>query len=940
MNSRKIIEGMRFELGLADRIWEIPHDQIQDATSPSYSTNEKGEIIGISLTHQNLADIPRQIGKLDKLETLRLFGNRITHLPAWLGNLEGLRRLYLGSNLIDDITPYLPFILHLEVLGLNSNPISRVPDEIHRLSKLAVLGLSKTAIQDLPDSVGLLPSLAQLYLSSCALLTVPKIVYDLKNLQVLILSNNPLRSFGDARGSLPRLEWLDISKTGIVALDEAFDRYDSLLILDARASKLARIGSSLDHCRMLRTLDVSYTCIGPSLRAAILPQTLTELSLIHCGIVGFPENILDLSSLAELRLSNNDIRVIPSEISRLAGLQILQARLAQIEQIPAQLFELPRLSSIDLRENKIRTLPKSITGYRFPVSCARKAVYDDYIGINRGVWLNRNPFESPPIEVISAGKKALRAYFESLGEASQPVNEAKVLFVGDGGAGKTSLIKCLTGYEFDPNERSTHGIQISDMELLHGGKRVSAHYWDFGGQEIMHATHQFFLSKRSAYVLVLDGRKEEKTEYWLKHIESFGGGSPILVVLNKYDENRSFEVNRRFLLQKYPSIVDFIRCSCSTGEGVDAIAKKLAETVADLESIRTAWPQSWFAVKETLGQSTNDYISLEDFVAICERHALVERPRQLALLDFLHDLGVILHFRDLPLKDTNVINPKWVTDGVYRIVNSAILADQCGTLDTTEQLPVILDSRTHPESKHSFIVELMKKFELCFQIDAHNVLLPTHLPVEQPTFLFDGEAALNLVLDYDFLPNSIIPRFIVRMHDEIDGSLRWRTGVVLSSKHIEARAWIRADTEDARIYVTATGAHRKEYVAIILDTLRKINQSFEKLECRELVPMPDDYAVLVSYPHLRALEARKVETYFPDGATHDYSVQELLGGIDPPRRTVEQILEILQSIKESSDTPQTLLKKAEQMVILQPNFMGFGIDIKQVVKTMFRRRAK
>jgi hypothetical protein len=45
----------------------------------------------------------------------------------------------------------------------------------------------------------------------------------------------------------------------------------------------------------------------------------------------------------------------------------------------------------------------------------------------------------------------------------------------------------------------------------------------------MHATHQFFLSKRSLYILVLDGRKEEDAEYWLKHIESFGGDSPVLM---------------------------------------------------------------------------------------------------------------------------------------------------------------------------------------------------------------------------------------------------------------------------------------------------------------------------------------------------------------------------------------------------------------------------
>ena len=54
----------------------------------------------------------------------------------------------------------------------------------------------------------------------------------------------------------------------------------------------------------------------------------------------------------------------------------------------------------------------------------------------------------------------------------------------------------------------------------------------------MHATHQFFLTKRSLYLLVLDARltqEENRVEYWLKIIQSFGGESPVLIVGNKGD---------------------------------------------------------------------------------------------------------------------------------------------------------------------------------------------------------------------------------------------------------------------------------------------------------------------------------------------------------------------------------------------------------------------
>jgi len=75
----------------------------------------------------------------------------------------------------------------------------------------------------------------------------------------------------------------------------------------------------------------------------------------------------------------------------------------------------------------------------------------------------------------------------------------------------------------------------------------------------MRATHQFFLSQRTIYLFVLNGREgsaDLDAEYWLKLIESFGGESPIIIVLNRFKE-QAFDVNRRGLQQKYSAIRDF-----------------------------------------------------------------------------------------------------------------------------------------------------------------------------------------------------------------------------------------------------------------------------------------------------------------------------------------------------------------------------------------------
>jgi len=250
----------------------------------------------------------------------------------------------------------------------------------------------------------------------------------------------------------------------------------------------------------------------------------------------------DLTNLTLLDLRNNKIRDI-SVLKELKNLTLLSLSYNKITDISV-LKELTNLTHLDLSYNKITHLPSEI------VDMGMDILWDGYSGI----ILKNNPLESPPIEIVKKGREAVIDYFKSLEGEKQALNEVKVLLVGDGGAGKTSLVKQLLGENFDVHESQTHGINIRDWNVEEADKSINVHLWDFGGQEIMHATHQFFLSKRSLYILVLDGRKDEKTEYWLKHIESFGGDSPVLVVINKIDENPGFDVNRRFLQEKYVGI--------------------------------------------------------------------------------------------------------------------------------------------------------------------------------------------------------------------------------------------------------------------------------------------------------------------------------------------------------------------------------------------------
>ena len=587
--------------------------------------------------------------------------------------------------------------------------------------------------------------------------------------------------------------------------------------------------------------------------------TVLDLSIEH--FTELPESIGQLIQLQTLNLSYNQLTKLPDSIGLLAKLRTLYLTGNQLTGLPESLRNLISLESLYLHGNNALDLPAEVLG---------------------AGWLEPYSKElANPAEILT--------YYFRVRDGRRPLNEAKLILLGRGAVGKTSLVNRLIHNKFRQGEEKTEGIRITEWPLrLNGHEDVRLNVWDFGGQEIMHATHQFFLTQRSLYLLVLNGREggeDADAEYWLKLIESFGDESPVIIVLNKIKEH-AFDLNRRGLQQKYPFIRYFVRTDCEDETvGLEELRRAIERETDNLEHLRDAFPASWFQIKDQLPNMQKNYLSFDQYREVCRKLGETDSAAQELLAVYLHRLGIALNYKDdARLQDTHVLNPRWVTDGIYKILNSEKLERQRGEIRLGDLLE-ILDREEYPQVMHRFLFDLMRKFDLCFIFhdDDTHYLIPELLDKQESeeTDEFEPEQCLNFQYHYPVLPEGLLPRFIVRTHTLSENLPRWRTGVILAFEG--NRALVKADVQDKKVFISISGTppSRRRLLAIIRSEFERIHRDIRNLQPQEMVPLPGYLNSVVTYKELVAREQRREKhfTVVVGEDVIDVSVQKLLDGV-------------------------------------------------------------
>jgi Leucine-rich repeat (LRR) protein len=784
----------------------------------------------LNLFNLKLTEIPKEILELEHLTWLDLSSNQISDY-SFLEKMTNLTSLYLGFNQISDIS-FLEKLTNLTSLNLSLNQIS---DSLflEKLTNLTSLNLSFNQISD-SRFLEKLTNLTTLELRSNQISDI-SFLENLTNLTTLDLSENSISDYSFLE-KLTNLTRVDLSNNQISDI-RFLENLTNLTRVDLSNNQISDI-RFLENLTNLTQVDLSNNQIS-DIRFLENLTNLTQVDLSNNQIsdIRFLENLTNLTSL-DLNFNQiSDIRFL----EKLTNLTWLNLSFNQISDIK------PLLHLIKLGEMNI-----SLKNHRS----------------QNQVTLYNNQIENPPIEIVKQGNAAILKYFEAL-EAQETIKlyEAKMLIIGEGGVGKTSLLRKFIseGNKLPEEKETTKGIDIQEYYFQTAANQdFRINMWDFGGQEIYHSTHQFFLTKRSLYVLVDDTRKDDKTihdatfNYWLQTVELFGGGSPIVIVQNEKGD-RSKVLDLKSIQSNFSNVKGTYATNLLTCRNLAETKTALQFFIQQLPHIGAKLPKSWVDIRNEVedlkrprgleADTGTYYISREKYFEICKKHK-VDEDTALILSQYFHDLGVFLHFQDDDiLCRTVILQNEWATDAVYKVLDCENVKGNRGRF-TRADLETIWgdeDCKDKYRNMHPELLALMKEFKLCYQITnrvgfgnryglTDTFLAPQLFEESQPDYDWDETDNLIVKLKYGFMPKGLISQFIVRMHRYVkELETAWKHGVILE-KTDTVYAEVVSLYAQQEIRIRVRGVDNKRFLDIVLEEFDKIHSLFEGIKVDKFIP--------------------------------------------------------------------------------------------------------
>ncbi|KAK7465047.1 hypothetical protein BaRGS_00037786 [Batillaria attramentaria] len=863
---RKYSQGPLSPSDLPIQMVEFKRNLSYDLSPAEYQSDmEMGSMLGsadVSASEETDFDNSHEDPKPDvpteptnPITCIDVSSNQITSLlhlvsggAEFVERLSTLQQLDLGNNMLDslpaELFQSLPGLTHL---SLSDNRLCAFPLDVTQCSALVHLDLAGNKITEL-DFRELTECLKveELVLSGNRLVTFPgDLDTAMPHLQKLWLARNVIEVVPDAALALPDLRLLDLSHNHIKVIPDHFlTRCVKLETLQAANNMLELLPSETVAAGLMRlhTLRLSNNALSEK-DPFFVPKFILELPKLE-GLP--PPTQWKTQILKELLVSQNNITKLNLEgakaWSKLEKLHLARNKISE---------------SLDITHNKqLTTLP-------------------DELGRCDRLW--EMPFDGLNLDLdvkITGGRvQDLRIYLHNRLKKAQDYYRMKLMVVGYGGRGKTSLLQALkkkVRQNTGDAPPVTVGVIVDEwkFERQRNGKSVTytLSTWDFAGQEDFYSTHQCFLTNRTLYLVVYDislGMEEvEKLKPWLSNIQARAPGCPVIIVGTHYDllppDTReevlaSFDAKLKDLALKagFPTI----NCSAivdlkkETPE-LERLRKKVFEIVDEYKVkgkpvMGQKVPASYVKLAELLSGEVSNVE--KSFPVI--RHAQLTRIIRNEHLDldedelkqavsFLHESGVLLHYDEttLQMRDFYFINPGWLCRMMAQVVtvpeinpfinrDGVMKRNSAYMLFTGKTIPggpnFIFPPSLIPQYLH-----LLEKFEIALPRSDDELLIPCRLPIMKPQFSMPQLARKDMAYRYysmPYVPIGFWSRLLTRLI------------VFAQSKFIKDAFFLvdgcRGDTEEVHVTVPASsqGARLLGYLVDHVDSL--VDEWYPGLTC-------------------------------------------------------------------------------------------------------------
>ena len=285
--------------------------------------------------------------------------------------------------------------------------------------------------------------------------------------------------------------------------------------------QLAALTTALSKLSMLEKLHLDSNQIS-ELPTVCNLSSLKVLSLQSNRLTAMPEDIGSLRQLKRLSMRANKLIEIHPSIGYLLSLEFLDLRANKITYLPTAIGQLRSLKSFDLADNVLQRLEIAICDLR----------------LLEKLELQGNPLQRPPLAIAKQGVPSIRRYFQDIAKSGETTSNAgRLVLLGHGESGKTSLQRGLRYGAPRPSEKDERTIQLDIYSLLlgEGADQVLLSMWDLAGQPQYAAGLQPYIVSGSLYLLLvpalqvseLDANYPDLLGRWLDYLQA---GAPEAVV--------------------------------------------------------------------------------------------------------------------------------------------------------------------------------------------------------------------------------------------------------------------------------------------------------------------------------------------------------------------------------------------------------------------------